>query len=1461
VNAATTHTADFSPPIVDTPWLNPYATLPLPHGQLLKRYKLASLFKGQCAPEQSHLKIPSPRTHVDPPVDATNRPPVDATFAAIQRPPALWNHADAPSLGDELPPPFGIGHAVHKSVAERCNFAIDTMCRPVSVISASLVQRLGLPVREQHVTTTLAHKSAAPVKSTHATTCELVTHWNGKRRTFFVEAMIWESLPAHQDLIISMPDALDTGLIAFALPHEWRRSWLGTAAFSGKLPAALRQDQSIAMAMHHELVMKEEDEDLIDISQRVALTKAHIVTDVTTLSAAQRYWLAQFPSLNEAIPENAHPDLPKFNPPFNEKEMDQYQGKPPSRIPRCSPKLQDKINDAFSKLSDAKICDLHANPVGVASYVVLVPKPDGSLRICINFSKVNKMLLRHHFPLPACADLLNKIAKHSHYAKIDLYNGFYNFDVDPSAQWLTSTVAPGHALTWRKIPQGLAPVPSWFQWAMQTVLGDYVGTICFVYIDDLIIMADSPDELRANIRKILARLDHFNLRISIKKCDFEPTEEIEFLGHHISKGKIRPGAKSSSILQGIVNPNDEANNHDKHSKLHTFIGICNWFSKYIPDCQRKLLPLLNTKLEQNKWQWGQEQQTCFDMFRDILANLQPLYLPTGSNNKLEVHTDASDHGYFAVLFEDTGVGPPHERLRVIAYAGGVFRKNQLSWSTLQKEMFSMYQAHLKFDPFIRLHEFRLCVDNKTMTFCETSSDAMVQRWYLRIQHYMSEIVHIPGVCNILPDAGSRLLHLLHPNFEQSQFQALSSSFCGLLSHGPGKFVKNSAELCTRLATRALTCVNEELHDDQPISARMATDDESIRNLQRGFDTSHMSAIINACAGSAHHSSAKSASIQSHDWATRPMPRSLASASTVIGLPVSTATTSSDTHLSQWLHDNFPDSASTQVLADNAVSTSASACARRAAEPSSARRPLAIAPEHVHLIRTCHGGACGHHGRDETIRKLQQAGHHWPTRFIDVARYIASCPACQRFRLKHKPPYAMYKTILHDAPLFGRWHMDFLTISKKPCQFSAATKILVMEEERSRYVMLHCVRDETAIEVVIAFLHTFSIFGIPESLYSDNASNLAEASVKEFIRLTGIQHDFSVPKQAHSNGMVERTCGDTSKLLRMLCSDLHAYGRWSLLVPLVQRMLNSLTRSTLGCSANQLVFGNRVNLDRFILPTTPQRHNAQTREAAAQSATVDNFLDSLMIAQQDLLQKGDEIRVKILNDHTRSRPFKPDEELVVGQTVLVPWNDYNKKPTRFAGNFMGPYVVVRIERGHSTVALAHTIVPTPQRVPATLVSAISELRLYDDSLAIVDYDVPEDRFRQLAYIGRNARPVQCIISYRRIPLPDILPATDVNNFEYQVRFEDSTHLDDTAWLPYSSVQHTFAFQSFYGCARRELTGHQCIAIPSALRQVHQSNASTASRRRNRIQHHSVAASDFVASLHLDSGSGSSDSDSD
>jgi hypothetical protein len=88
------------------------------------------------------------------------------------------------------------------------------------------------------------------------------------------------------------------------------------------------------------------------------------------------------------------------------------------------------------------------------------------------------------------------------------------------------------------------------------------------------------------------------------------------------------------------------------SKLNTFFGIVNWFSKYIPGCSRKLLPLLDLRLA--AWKWESDQQRCFELFCDELSNIQPLHLPSGGKNRLEIHTDASKYGWFAVLFEDTG---------------------------------------------------------------------------------------------------------------------------------------------------------------------------------------------------------------------------------------------------------------------------------------------------------------------------------------------------------------------------------------------------------------------------------------------------------------------------------------------------------------------------------------------------------------------------------------------------------------------------------------------------------------------------------------------------------------------------------------------------------------------------------------------------------------------------------------
>ena len=164
----------------------------------------------QRSPGLAQPRTPFAHSHLQNPfVDLAKVDPAPllATFAAanVHRPPALSNHITALFDTDELPPPYGIGHAVNKTTTHRCRFSIDSMCKPISVIKKSFVTQMQYKTRYQPVTTTLARKSAGPVHSDEMVTCELVIMWNGRRRTMFIDAMVWDEIPDNEnlDLVVS----------------------------------------------------------------------------------------------------------------------------------------------------------------------------------------------------------------------------------------------------------------------------------------------------------------------------------------------------------------------------------------------------------------------------------------------------------------------------------------------------------------------------------------------------------------------------------------------------------------------------------------------------------------------------------------------------------------------------------------------------------------------------------------------------------------------------------------------------------------------------------------------------------------------------------------------------------------------------------------------------------------------------------------------------------------------------------------------------------------------------------------------------------------------------------------------------------------------------------------------------------------------------------------------------------
>lgn len=168
-----------------------------------------------------------------------------------------------------------------------------------------------------------------------------------------------------------------------------------------------------------------------------------------------------------------------------------------------------------------------------SSPIWVVPKKaDASgkrkVRVVIDYRKLNEKTVNDKFPIPQIEEILDSLGKSVYFTTLDLKSGFHQIEMDPKHTQKTAfSTAQGH-FEFLRMPFGLKNAPATFQRAMNYILGDYIGHICYVYLDDIIIIGYNLKNHLENIEKILKRLSDFNLKIQLDKCEFL-RKETEFL--------------------------------------------------------------------------------------------------------------------------------------------------------------------------------------------------------------------------------------------------------------------------------------------------------------------------------------------------------------------------------------------------------------------------------------------------------------------------------------------------------------------------------------------------------------------------------------------------------------------------------------------------------------------------------------------------------------------------------------------------------------------------------------------------------------------------------------------------------------------------------------------------------------------------------------------------------------------
>uniref|UniRef100_A0A3P9KG95 Gypsy retrotransposon integrase-like protein 1 n=1 Tax=Oryzias latipes TaxID=8090 RepID=A0A3P9KG95_ORYLA len=415
----------------------------------------------------------------------------------------------------------------------------------------------------------------------------------------------------------------------------------------------------------------------------------------------------------------------------------------PYRVPQ---KLVGRLNDEVRKMLELGV--IEPSNSEWSSPVVIVPKKDDSLRICIDFRKLNAVSEFDAYPMPRIDDLLEKIGAANFITTLDLCKGYWQVPLSNTCRPYTAFKTPAGLFQFTVMPFGLHGAPATFQRLMDRVLQG-CNHCSAAYLDDVVIYSHTWEQHLDHLRLVLRKLQNAGLTLNVSKCEWA-RKETRYLGYLLGGGEVRPQVDKVEVIRNCPRPRTK-------KEVRSFLGLAGWYRRFVHQFATIAAPLtaLTEKRQKNPVTWTDECEQAFQALKNKLCSCPVLKSPNFDQRFL-VQVDASAVGLGAVLAQ----GDPGEE-RPVLYLSQKLQPRETRYSTVEKEGLAIKWALDSLRYYLLGREFDLETDHRALTWINTMKDHhnRLTRWYLALQPYKFNVRHRPGKQNIVADFLSRLPHI------------------------------------------------------------------------------------------------------------------------------------------------------------------------------------------------------------------------------------------------------------------------------------------------------------------------------------------------------------------------------------------------------------------------------------------------------------------------------------------------------------------------------------------------------------------------------------------------------------------------------------------------------------------------------------------------------------------------------